>query len=219
MYRPQGVKRYQHVDAPPPRTSIGEQIIPEQVWAAQLPPGTEIPAAIRSLPRPVYLQESTHSCVLACSKMISETHLGASFPENAIERMVRATGDAYVPGVGTTPERVREVLWQSGGIQSRLETNVTIDDLAAATANGAPAMVGLRGEHAVIVDGIVDTATGPMVLVRDPANLGLVHSDLARDNAVRAGFTNAPAVPLQDFMRDFFAPGTQTGVALFTQLR
>lgn len=69
-----------------------------------------------------------------------------------------------------------------------------------------------------MVDGIVDTVTGPMVLVRDPANLALVHGNLARDNAIRAGFTNAPAIPLADFMADFFAPGTQGGAALRTNV-
>lgn len=55
-----------------------------------------------------------------------------------------------------------------------------------------------------------------MVLIRDPANLGLMYSALARDNAVRAGFTNAPAMPLSEFIADFFTPGTQHGVALMT---
>jgi hypothetical protein len=219
MYDPQGIQRIPEVDAPPPPTSIGEHIIPEQVWAAQLPPGTQIPAAITSLPRPVYLQESTHSCVLACSKMISETHLGASFPEQTLERMVRAMNDpAYVPGVGVVPEQMQSVLWQAAGIDSRFATNVTIDELRAATANGAPAMVALNGSHAVVVDGIIDTATGPMVLVRDPANLGLLHPELAADNAVRAGFLSAPAIPLKEFMLDFFHPDTQFGSALLTRL-
>ncbi len=205
-FDPQGIRRYPHVDAPPPPTSIGEQIIADQVWAAQLPPGTVIPAAIRNLPRPVYLQESTHSCVLACSRMLADTHLGGSIPEQTIEQAVRAIGDVYVPGRGVVPAQVRDVLWQTTGINGRFAENVTIDQLAAATANGAPAIVALNGSHAVVVDGIIDTVSGPMVLIRDPANLALMHNDLARHNVIRAGFTNAPAIPLDDFMRDFLCP-------------
>lgn len=204
---------------PPPGAGVGELMHPEHIWQAQLPPGTRLSPVLMRTPRPVYLQQSTHSCVLACSRMISETHLGHALPEEWLAEVAKNTklatehahAAAYVPGEGTWNDRMQEVLWHAG-VPSRFETNVTIGELRAATANGAPAMVSLGlpgGGHAVVVDEIVDTARGTWVVYRDPANLNLL-SPQARANAIRAGFTNAPAVPLSDFMKSY------RGMALLT---
>ncbi|NOG84326.1 MAG: hypothetical protein HND49_11090 [Planctomycetes bacterium] len=205
------------VDVPPPPTSIGEVIITEQVWKAQLPPGDKLTPAINSRPRPTYLQQKDQSCVQACVKMVHETQKGVSYPEEWYQGITKGIAPDKYFGGRTLPETVPKLLSEMQIPHKGLQ-RVTFDELAAATSKGDPAIVGLNGQHAVVVDGIIPTPTGELVVVRDPANLSLINSEKARQAAVRAGFKNAPVMTRAEFERDFLNPLTGLGEAVFTGL-
>jgi hypothetical protein len=147
--------------------------------------------------------------------MVHETQKGVSYPEGWYQGITKGIAPDEYFGGRTLPEIVPKLLNEmqipNKGLQS-----MTFDELAAATSKGDPAIVGLNGRHGVVVDGIIPTQTGELVVVRDPANLNLLKSDEARQAAVRAGFKNAPVMTRAEFEKDFINPFTRLGEAVIT---
>jgi filamentous hemagglutinin len=77
-----------------------------------------------------------------------------------------------VPGVGTDVLGLASALQNNGVGAARAVFGATVDDLAAATANGESAIahVNLSGDagHFVVVDGVTTRAGQAVVAVRDP---------------------------------------------------
>jgi hypothetical protein len=99
-----------------------------------------------------------------------------------------------VTASGTTMPRLASIL-NSNGLSAQRVLGATVEDLAAATANGNPAIVRMsldRGGHAIVVDGVTVRNGAIVVAIRDPA-LG------------RQYFT-----PVDEFSRKF------SGEAIFT---
>jgi hypothetical protein len=100
------------------------------------------------------------SCVMVLDTMGRKVDLAAIISQSDINHL------------GTTMPRLVKILNDNGVITQRM-TNVTIEDLAKATATGAPAIVRMdliRGGHAVVVDGITIRNGQRVVAVRDPAD-------------------------------------------------
>ncbi len=186
----------------------------------RLPPGFSLPAVIENTPRPLFLQQRNASCGLACIKMVMAT-LGRQSAEERIYRLLaglpRFAGDidCYVPNIGTSPERLTDLLTKLG-VRARLARGQTIANLQAATKNGYPAMVGLGpdgGIHAFIVDGVIPDAYGNLYVVgRDPGNLSLLNP-ITRQNFIKRGFDNFPVVRATNFAQ----PDTWGGAAIYLE--
>ncbi|PKO77885.1 MAG: hypothetical protein CVU21_05590 [Betaproteobacteria bacterium HGW-Betaproteobacteria-15] len=76
-----------------------------------------------------------------------------------------------VTSVGTTMPRLVQVL-NDNGLPAQRVLGATVEDIAAATANGDPAIVRMtldRGGHAVVVDGVTIRNGQQVVAIRDPA--------------------------------------------------
>ncbi|MCP5366434.1 MAG: hypothetical protein H6906_02850 [Hyphomicrobiales bacterium] len=187
-------------------------------WKAQLPDGTQLPADLLSKPRTVYAQGKEYSCAVACTRMVSKTMKGTAMPEAWYRRLSRdVLGGGYNAASGTPPGHIPELLRRSGIPNSGLRTSTTLDDLARATAQGHPAIVGLNRQHAVVVDAVVNTPKGRYVLYRDPRNLAVISDPRTRQFLQKVGFLNHVAATEQEFMRNFGVNGGgQFGQAIFT---
>lgn len=79
--------------------------------------------------------------------------------------------ESGVTAQGTTLPRLAGTL-NRNGLSASYVRGVTVEDLAAATANGDPAIVAMnldRGGHAVVVDGVTIRNGQAVVAIRDPA--------------------------------------------------
>ncbi len=187
-------------------------------WKAQLPDGTQLPAHLAATPRPVYPQGELESCAIACTRMVSKTLKGATMPEEWYRRLsADVIGGGYDPLFGTPATHVPELLRRSGIPNSGFRGAASLDDVAQATSQGHPAIVGLNGNHAVVVDAVIPTAQGRFVVYRDPMNLSLVRDPQTRALLESSGFRNHVALPEQAFMQNFATqPGGHFGEAIFT---
>ncbi len=81
---------------------------------------------------------------------------------------------AGINGEGTTVDGLANAMRKNGVPSARWRSDLSIDDLATATAQGQPAIVQMelaKSRHFVIVDGITtrpQLAVGDLVAVRDP---------------------------------------------------
>lgn len=145
---------------------IGEQRIPiysDEGLGAGIGSFNEAGRMKRTEFRTVFNQGDTPTCVPTSVRMIMDT-LGGQVDVDPLLAAVRADG--------LKGNRAAALL-QEQGIDARFRTRLTIDDLAKATANGAPALAAVRlstGEgHAIVIDGVTKTADGvPVVAIRDP---------------------------------------------------
>ena len=197
---------------------LGGNWSPEHTSWSNPPPGIEVPEYVRSTPRPVYPQEQPYSCAIACVKMVAGTVNRTSLPESwlrsvshgDVQRWFR-TGSGYHPGRGTFPENIKPLLdlakVPNSGIRS-----ATVDELAAATGTGYPAIVGVnRGGagHAMIVDAVVGSPGSRFLVVRDPLNLA--HMTVRDRQFLRlTGFSNDAIIPESVFLNSY------QGRAIFT---
>lgn len=124
-------------------------------------------------------QTYSGSCVAAsCRMVLSDSSI--EVPEAYVREVanVDARDGGYLSGV---PDALNKL-----GLDTpyTYRTNLTIDDLDAATADGNSAIASVKfpggGLHAVVIDGVQDS----MVLIRDPAG-------------------SAYEVTIQDFMRQW----------------
>jgi hypothetical protein len=209
---------------PPSRPSAGRWPVGgagtgSPILGGPLPPGVSVPAVVTSKPRPIYLQEAEDSCGAACIRMVVETLKGEKLPEAIIRRLTQgATRQApggFTPGVGIEMKRLADSLRAFGG-QVTLKGGQTVDDLAAATKNGDPAIVFLGDPvkgHYVVVDAVIGGSAGNrLLLIRDPWNVDLA-DPRTRQLMMQAGFINDPALPEQSFLGQFAQGGS---LAIFT---
>jgi hypothetical protein len=171
-----------------------------ETWRSQLPPRAELPPEFLAKPRNVIFQEESHSCAIACSRMVTETQLGTA-PTQQWFLQAAEQWRMYKPGTGVTYASDVTGLLSAAGVPSRHVTGATLDDIARATATGNPAIVGGRG-HAVVVDTVVDTPQGRYVVYRDPWSLDQVTDATSRRFLEAAGFHNHSAIPASDFARN-----------------
>lgn len=174
-----------------------------------LPPGVQVPDVLRNTPRPLYLQQTPSSCGQACIKMVSETVQRRSLPESFYRQLSRgglgANPGGYAPGVGTQMGNLAQVM-QKAGIRATVLSGQTVDDIAAATRNGYPAIARVGTDtagHFVVVDGVVGSPGNRYLLLRDPLNLAHTPDAATRQLLVDSGFSNMPVVSEQDFVNTF----------------
>ena len=173
-----------------------------------LPPTLRVPEMLQKTPRPIYLQEESHSCVQACTRMVAHTIKRAHLPEETIRKI---TGKAYTPGVGTQPEAISKLLGDVGIPNSKLQ-KVSIDELAKGTEGGYPAIVSYGDKHASIVDAVVEHGGERFVFMRNPVNPAHLSSKSSQF-VHNAGHENFPILREEDFLRSFIDGGSQ---AIFT---
>jgi hypothetical protein len=175
------------------------------------PPGVRIPDYVRNTPRPVYVQEQPVSCALACVKMVSETITRKSLPESWLRNI--SHGDklrwfrnksGYLKGRSTMADNLKRLL-DLVQVPNSGVVDATVDDIAAATSQGYPAIVGVKrggSGHAIIVDAVVNNGGNRFLVVRDPLNLAHM---TVRDRMFLqlAGFSNHAIIPEAVFNRSF----------------
>jgi hypothetical protein len=139
-----------------------------------------------------HLQESTHSCAVAAQEFVLNDITGGHYSEADLCAIAEANG-WYVPGQGTAPDDIGKLL-NTFGIPTERHDGATVDDLAAALANGEHVIVGVDSseiispgfdpsdpldqypgvpgqgvDHAIQVIGIDNRdPANPMVVVNDP---------------------------------------------------
>ncbi len=99
------------------------------------------------------------SCAMVLNSAGIEVDLGAVISQSG------------VTNAGTTMPRLVRVL-NDNGLPAKRILGATVEDIAAATANGDPAIVRMtldRGGHAVVVDGVTIRNGQQVVAIRDPA--------------------------------------------------
>jgi hypothetical protein len=173
-----------------------------------LPPGVRVPDVLLNTPRPVHLQQTPMSCGLACIKMVSETVERRSLPE-AFYRQISRGGvgvnpGGYNPSVGTQMANLADVM-RKARLKATMLSGQTIDDIAAATKSGYPAIVRVGNQtsgHFVVVDAVVGSPGNRYLFIRDPANLA--HANAATQQLlVDSGFSNMPVYSEQEFANVF----------------
>ncbi|MEZ5660451.1 MAG: papain-like cysteine protease family protein [Burkholderiaceae bacterium] len=199
------------MDRPRPAASIEIPGIRMGAAGYDLPPGMRLPPVIANTPRPVHLQEQSHSCVLACVRMVSDTVTRVPVEESLLKQMVRGpTG--YQPGVGTEGPAMAEMLTMIG-VSHNGWGRASYETLASKVKNGYPAIVTYGSNHVAVVDGVVRHAGDEWVLLRNPANPA--HWDAETARLFQAtGFGNYVAMTRREFMALFEAGGSQ---AVFTR--
>ena len=113
--------------------------------------------------RLVLNQGNTPTCAVYSCGMVLDT-LG-----NPVD-MTALLNQANVGANGMTMNRVATLL-QNQGVSATFTTRVDMSDLAAATADGNPAIAAVTqggGGHAIVVDGITTRMGTPVVAIRDP---------------------------------------------------
>ncbi len=117
---------------------------------------------------PLHEQQQPMSCVLASSRMIIQQTTGHDPGEAALRDSAQTAG-WYDPVQGSNPWRIPELL-RDHGVEAVARNALTLEDIAAATADGDPVMVGLKNPgHRIVVDGVRTDPDGTRrVLVRDP---------------------------------------------------
>jgi peptidase C39-like protein len=138
-------------------------------------------------------QAAPDTCAVVSQEMVLESLTGQDFDESALAAEAEANG-WYVPG-GGTPTWHMDSLLEAHGVATETHFNTSLDDVAGALDRGDKVLVSLdsgeiwsRGgdplledmvgdpipgqgaDHAVEVTGIVDTASGRMVVVNDPGH-------------------------------------------------
>lgn len=116
------------------------------------------------------------SCASASSRIILNDN-GVVVSE---QEMMQAAGIDPIKGgyVRDLPGPIQDL----GGPVGAYSDSYTIGDLEAATANGQSAIVSVNPTgftHALVVDGVINTDAGPMVLIRDPLPYGFQNSGSA----------------------------------------
>jgi hypothetical protein len=125
------------------------------------PSSTSIP---RSGDRLVINQGQLPTCgPVSCGMVLNtagiEVDIGVVIAESGVSRS------------GTTMPKLVKVL-NENGLPTERVLRATVEDIAAATAKGDPAIVRMnldRGGHAVVVDGVTVRNGQPVVAIRDPA--------------------------------------------------
>ncbi len=122
---------------------------------------------------PLAEQEKPMSCVLASSRMIIEQMTGKDPGEAALRNEASAAG-WYDEVNGSDPWQIPSLLTAHGVKDAKAQKDMSLDDIAAATSGGKPAMVGLKNPgHRIVVDGVKTNPDGSKtVLVRDPGYSG-----------------------------------------------
>ena len=170
------------------------------------PPGVPVPSFLKTTPRPIFLQEMPSSCVEACVKMVAETVKRRSLPENFLRQIARGNGfnPKYSQLTGTIPTEIPNLL-NIVGVKNTGFVVATVDDVAAKTANGYPAIVGISSQvqgHAIIVDAVVGAPGNRFFFIRDPLNLRFF--DAGTQSFLRsAGFSNHGVMSEQEFLTQF----------------
>jgi hypothetical protein len=210
--------------------------IPGQSTWMNLPPGMTLPQVLRDTPRPLYLQQATDSCGLACVRMVGETVTRRTWSESTLRHLARpkvkrplelpsskpgeVTG--YKPGEsaikpapdpGTEGSVIAEVLELNGVPNSGWRDKVTFGEIVEGTKDGYPSIAAL-GSHVVVIDGVVDSAGGPMVLIRNSTNPALFHG-VNKELMESVEFRNYDIIPQDDFIQRFLSKDG-FGRALFT---
>jgi hypothetical protein len=207
---------------PPGILRTGEHIDTVAVWETQLPAGAQLSRVVKQTPREVALQQETHSCAIACTQMVTQTHLGLSWSEEAFRQMSsQLSPRGYQAVKGTWMDQIPEAL-SHVGIQNSGLVGASVDDLARATELGHPAVVaiGEEGAHNVVVDQVVDSSVGRFVIYRDPVNFSLLSSQ-TQSYFIDSGFKNAVVATEAEFTTDFLQGvgrnGQMQGLAVFTR--
>jgi hypothetical protein len=117
----------------------------------------------RTSDEPVIDQGNEPTCAPVSAAMLLETFGIDADPERLAEQ-------AGTTEVGTDMADLESAM-RDNGVNARLQNQLSIDDLAEATADHpAIAYVDLeRGAHAVVIDGITERNGEQMVAIRDPA--------------------------------------------------
>lgn len=138
-------------------------------------------------------QAADDTCAVVSQEMVLESLTGSDFSEGSLAAEAEANG-WYQPGAGT-PLYHMDSLLEAHGVPTETHFGASLDDVAGAldrgekvivsldsdelwSATGDPPLEDLVGDpipgqganHAVEVTGIVDTASGPMVVVNDPGH-------------------------------------------------
>jgi hypothetical protein len=204
-----------------PPSSGGAPLVPQNSWTNP-PPGVTPPKFLSSTPRRAFPQERTNSCALACTKMVADTVTRRSLPESFYQQLARGGGTpgGYFPKPNYDPlsgTRVGEIpkLLDFAGVKNSGVVQSTIDEVASRTANGYPAIVGIKSAaqgHALVVDAVVGNPGSRSLFIRDPLNLKLL-DQTSRQFLTNAGFTNHGVMAEQEFLSQF------EGRAIFTDPR
>lgn len=117
-------------------------------------------------------QEEPMSCVVAAGQMIIHTNTGQDLPESGLRDESSSMDGGYDPVNGTRFSTLEELL-ENHGVDASSFGPVSLDELAAATDAGSPAMLAItNGDgsgHAVVVDGYTTNPDGSRTFhVRDP---------------------------------------------------
>ena len=165
-----------------------------------------VPPVLQTTPRPVYLQETETSCGAAAVRMVNSTMTGRDLGELTFRNLTRNGESAARASSGTVNIRQLADALNRTGLNAQAFENVTVDDIARATANGSPAIVRIgdfNAGHFAVVDGVAtDAAGGRYLFMRDPANYGL-SNPMTRQFLDGLGFSNAPVVAEKDFLNVF----------------
>ncbi|NUP12112.1 MAG: hypothetical protein HOW73_39200 [Polyangiaceae bacterium] len=143
--------------------------------------------------RRLHGQEEPRSCAIASCRMVIETKTGRDLGEAALRKQSSEMMLGYHPMRGTGMASLGELLRQNGVKDAAGRRAMTVDELAAATKTGDPAIVCLdhldaegidRAWHAVVVDGVITNADGTRsVLIRDPQFIGNVPKQMVMPEA------------------------------------
>jgi hypothetical protein len=198
------------VEAAGPVWRWGTAELAGYIKSVRLPAGVKIPAVVLNTPRPVYQQEMSKSCGPACVKMVTETILRKSLPEEVYRTMCQTEVE-----IGTGVEKAA-IAMRKVGLNAKVERQQRLQDLAAATENGYPAILHMgpaQDGHALIVDAVVkDLAGNAFVIARDPWNLSKMSAEL--QSAYKAEkYSNYPVITAEDFL----GKGGWSGTAIYTK--
>lgn len=134
----------------------------------KLPWGMKMPPMLAKTLRPTYFQEDTHSCVLACVRMVEETIKRVPLPEKALRSIVKGPA-TFKPGVGTSGPVIADMLTKLG-INNRGWRRTGFYAIKKSVGNGYPAIVTFGKQHVAIVDAVAEHAGQEWVFLRNSTN-------------------------------------------------
>jgi uncharacterized Zn-binding protein involved in type VI secretion len=127
---------------------------------------------------PLFKQEKSKSCAIACARMVIASLLGRNIDEMKLREVSQDFPGAYRRGVGTNSAENLPGLLGRYGIPAEARSG-GLADLGEATSRGRPAIASVKtfdengnekGAHAVVVDRVYTDPDGTsMVQGRDPA--------------------------------------------------
>ena len=172
---------------------------------------------LANTPRNLHLQEKPDSCVLACVKMVGETVMRKSWPENVLRHVARPSYrpsfDTVVPElVGTQGDAIADLL-SLNGVRNTGFNHATADQVFEGVKDGYPAIVSYGRGHVAVADLAFEHAGEKYIALRDPANPAHWTADIA-EMMQNLNFSNQPVMKLKDFEGSFTANNGQGWAAL-----